>query len=95
MNIARLHIPERLVSAALLYQSEAGNATAIQILKGEKLKEHISKYPGLLICVIGKVVFEDEKGECKTLKTGDYVDIEPEIRHWVLATIDSQLVLIK
>ncbi|MFT6883210.1 MAG: quercetin dioxygenase-like cupin family protein, partial [Marinoscillum sp.] len=53
------------------------------------------KYPGLLICVIGKVVFEDEKGECKTLKTGDYVDIEPEIRHWVLATIDSQLVLIK
>jgi hypothetical protein len=38
MNIKELHTQEKPVSATSLFKSELGNATAIQILKGEKVK---------------------------------------------------------
>ena len=41
MNIKELHTQEKPVSATSLFKSELSNATAIQILQGEKLKEHI------------------------------------------------------
>ena len=50
MNIKELHTQEKPVSATSLFKSELGNATAIKILKGEKLKEHITKTPALLLC---------------------------------------------
>ena len=95
MNIKELHSSTKTVSAISVFKSDLGNATAIQILKGEKLDEHISNEAALLICVIGKAVFEDEKGAKKILKTGDYIDIVPGVKHWVLGGMDSQLVLIK
>lgn len=95
MNIKELHTQEKPVSATSLFKSELGNATAIQILKGEKLKEHITKIPALLICVEGEVIFENENGIKETLFPGDYVHIEPMVKHWVDGVIDSQLVLIK
>ncbi|MEQ8547126.1 MAG: hypothetical protein RIC03_04415 [Cyclobacteriaceae bacterium] len=95
MNISGLHISDKSVSAISLFKNETGNATAIQILKGEKLQEHISTNPAVLICVIGKAVFEDDNGAKKILKPGDYVNIEPKIRHWVLGVVNSQLLLIK
>ena len=95
MNIKELHTQEKPVSATSLFKSELGNATAIQILKGEKLKEHITKIPALLLCVEGEVVFENEKGEKNSLHSGDYVNIEPNVKHWVFANETSQLVLIK
>lgn len=95
MNIKELHTQEKPVSATSLFKSDLGNATAIQILKGEKLKEHITKIPALLICVEGEVIFENENGIKETLFPGDYVHIEPMVKHWVDGVIDSQLVLIK
>ncbi len=95
MNIKDLHIQEKPVSATSLFKSEFGNATAIQILKGEKLKEHVTKTPALLICIDGEVIFENEKGLKETLLSGDYVNIEPMVKHWVEGTIESQLILIK
>ena len=95
MNIKELHTQEKPVSAISLFKSELGNATAIKILKGEKLKEHITKTPALLICIEGKAVFENEKGIKETLLSGDYVNIEPMVKHWVEAIIESQLILIK
>lgn len=95
MNIKELHTTEKPVSAISLFKSEMGNATAIQILQGEKLKEHITKTPALLICIEGKAVFENEKGVKETLISGDYVNIEPMVKHWVEGIIDSQLILIK
>ena len=41
MNIKALHTSEKPVSAISLFKSDLGNATAIKILQGEKLKEHI------------------------------------------------------
>ncbi len=95
MNINGLHTQEKPVSATSLFKSELGNATAIQILQGGKLKEHITKTPALLICVEGEVVFENENGIKETLFSGDYIHIEPMVKHWVEGTIESQLILIK
>lgn len=95
MNIKELHTQEKPVSAISLFKSELGNATAIKILQDEKLKEHITKTSALLICMEGEVVFENEKGIKEILMSGDYVNIEPMVKHWVEGTIESQLILIK
>lgn len=95
MNIKDLHTQEKPVSVTSLFKSELGNATAIQILQGEKLKEHISKTPALLICMEGKVIFENEKSIKEILMSRDYVNIEPMVKHWVSAILNSQLILIK
>jgi quercetin dioxygenase-like cupin family protein len=95
MNIKEIHTQEKPVSAISLFKSDQGNATAIQILKGEKLKEHITKIPALLVCIDGEVIFENEKGVRETLRSGDYVNIEPMVTHWVEGIELSQLVLIK
>lgn len=83
MNITELHTQEKPVSAISIFKSELGNATAIKIMKGEKLKEHVTKTAALLICIEGKALFENEKGVKETLITGDYVNIEPMVKHWV------------
>ncbi len=95
MNIKELHTQEKPVSATALFKSELGNATAIQILQGEKLKEHITQIPAVLICIKGEAISENENGLKETLKPGDYVNIEPKVKHWVEGTIESQLILIK
>ena len=95
MNIKALHTHEKPVSASSLFKSELGNATALQIRQGGKLKEHITKIPALLICLEGEVVFENENGFKEILQSGDYVNIEPMVKHWVEGIIDSQLILIK
>ena len=95
MNIKELHTQEKPVSATSLFKSELGNATAIQIMQGEKLKEHITKTPALLICLEGEVIFENENGIKVILRPGDFVKIETMVKHWVEGTSKSQLILIK
>jgi quercetin dioxygenase-like cupin family protein len=95
MNIKELHTQEKPVSATSLFKSELGNATAIKIQKDGELKEHITKTPALLICVEGEVIFENEKRIKEKLLSGDFVNIEPMVKHWVVGTIESQLILIK
>ena len=95
MNISEQHLIDKAVSAKPFFKMEEGNATAIQILKRELLKEHITKVPALLLCVSGKVIFENEQSHKETLKSGDYVLITPMVKHWVQAEEDSQLVLLK
>ena len=38
---------------------------------------------------------ENEKGEKHTLTSGDYVNIEPHVIHWLTAQEESDLVLLK
>ncbi len=95
MNIKDLLNNEKAVSTAMLFNSENASVKAIQILKGEKLKEHVSKIPALLICIIGNAVFENEKDVKETLLPGDYVWIDPMVKHWISAVSNSQLVLLK
>lgn len=95
MNIQTIHPKDKAVSAVSIFKSDAGNATAIQLLKFETLKEHITKTPALLVCVMGEIIFENEKGDKSTLKTGDFIHIEKDIKHWLIAIMESQLILIK
>jgi quercetin dioxygenase-like cupin family protein len=95
MNIKELHTQEKPVSATSLFKSELGNATAIKIQKDGELKEHITKTPALLICVEGEVIFENEKRIKEKLLSGDFINIEPMVKHWVKGIIESQLILIK
>ena len=95
MNIRQLHDTQKEVSAKPLFNSSAGNVTALQILENALLKEHITKVPACLVCVKGEVVFENEKGYKQTLLSGDYVLIEPLVTHWVRGLQDSHLLLIK
>lgn len=95
MKISNIHTQDKEVSAISLFKGELGTSTAIQILKDGKLKEHITKTPALLICVVGKVNYEDETGQLIELSSGDYVDITPNVKHWLTASELSQLVLLK
>jgi quercetin dioxygenase-like cupin family protein len=95
MRINEHHPIDKAVSTKSFFKMEEGNATAIQILKNELLKEHITKIPALLLCVSGKVVFENELSQKETLQSGDYILITPMVKHWVQAEEDSQLVLLK
>jgi quercetin dioxygenase-like cupin family protein len=95
MNVKDLHQDTKPVSAASLFKTVEGNVTAIQILAGEQLKEHHTKVPALLLCLAGEAVFENEKGLKVNLTSGDYVLIEPLVKHWVKATSTCSLILVK
>ena len=90
MNLKNNHSAEKSVSALPLFKGE-GNATTLQILQNQELKEHVATTPALLLCVVGEVVFENENGIKEILKSGDYTNIEPLVKHWVIASQDSQL----
>lgn len=96
MKIKDKHPTDKPVSATMLFKGEEGtSATALQILKDQQLKEHLTKVPALLVCISGKVIFENEKGFKETLSSGDYTNIEPMVKHWVDGLEDSQLIVIK
>lgn len=95
MNIKDLHQNTKAVSTSSIFKTTEGNVMSIQILAGEQLKEHISRVPALLLCITGETIFENEHGLKLTLTTGDYVHIEPQIKHWLNALSTSNLMLIK
>jgi quercetin dioxygenase-like cupin family protein len=95
MNLKNLHSENKPVQTQLIFSAEEGKAISLQIASGGQLKEHITKVPALLVCISGDAVFQDEKGKSILLKTGDYVKIEANVKHWVDAKEDSNFILIK
>ena len=95
MNVKDLHQDTKAISTASLFKTAEGNVTSIQILADEQLKEHITKVPALLICLTGEAIFENENGIKLTLMTGEYVNTEPNVKHWINAISKSNLILIK
>ncbi|GAB4402537.1 MAG: hypothetical protein OHK0039_00680 [Bacteroidia bacterium] len=94
-NIRSLYEPSRPVSAKPLFKGQEATTTALHIQQHALLPEHSTPVPALLVCVSGEVVFENEKGLRQTLTPGDYLHIEPVVKHWVTGVQDSQLLLIK
>lgn len=95
MNLKELH-PEGIgVQTNKMFATTDGNVISLQILNGHLLKEHLTKVPALLICVLGNAIYEDEKGHKITLFSGDFVRIEPNVKHWVHGVENSNLLLIK
>lgn len=94
MRICDLHTEDKEVSAKPFFKGE-GMTVTMQIKEGGLLKEHITKIPAVLTCLQGEVVFENEDGIKETLCSGDYIEIEPMVKHWVKGIKESQLLLLK
>lgn len=95
MNLKNLHTENKAVQTNVLFQPTDGKVISLQIAKNEQLSEHITKIPALLVCVSGKGSYGDEKGNKIVLQSGDYVNIEPNVKHWVDAFEESNFLLIK
>ena len=95
MNLKNLHTENKTVQTNMLFTAEEGKVISLQIAAGAQLKEHITKVPALLVCISGAAVFQDEKGKSIELKSGDYVNIEANVKHWVDANQDSNFLVIK
>lgn len=83
INIKSFHTEEKPVSAKKVFSATEGNVTALQITATGVLKEHITTVPALLICINGNAVFKNENGITENLSSGDMVNIEPNVKHWV------------
>lgn len=95
MNVHTIHPEDKSLSTIKLFNADTATATSIQILKGEKLPQHTTAIPALLVCISGEAHFENEHQFKRTMKSGDFIEIEPQVVHWVEAIEDSQLVLIR
>jgi len=95
MNLTALHTEIKPVSAKPLFKGELGTVLAVRILKDEQFPEHITKTPAVLLCVKGNVFFRTVDGFEEELSSGDYINVEPMVKHWVDAVEDSDLVLLK
>jgi quercetin dioxygenase-like cupin family protein len=95
MNLKELHKDSIGVQTKMIFTTTEGKVISLQIEKESQLKEHITKVPAILICVSGNAVFENEKGQKNILLSGDYVEIEPNVKHWVNGIENSNLLLIK
>jgi len=95
MNLKELHKESAGVQTNMMFPATDGKVISLQIAKGSQLTEHVTKVPALLVCVSGKAEYEDEKGVKVILLSGDFVNIEPNIKHWVNGIKNSNLLLIK
>lgn len=95
MNIEELHVQGKEVSGQALFKGTLGTATAIQLERNATLKEHITKTEAMLLCLSGRVTYEDEHEQEKVLEQGDYILITPMVKHWLYASVKSQLILLK
>ncbi len=95
MNVRQLHDASKLLSFKTLFKSECGTVSSLQLLEDGLLDKHTTKVPAALICIKGRVVFENEKGLSETLLSGDFVLIEPNVEHWVRGEKRSDLILFR
>ena len=95
MNLKDLHTEDKPVQTKVVFEPTESKVISLQIASGGQLKEHITKVPALLVCVSGDAVFQDANGKSIDLKSGDYVNIEANVKHWVDANEDSNFLVIK
>ena len=95
MNLKDLYKDTLGVQTNMMFPAKEGKVISLQILKDSQLKEHTTNVPALLICVTGNAIYEDEKGTKASLYSGDFVKIEPNVKHWVNGIENSNLLLIK
>lgn len=93
MNLKDLHTENKAVQTNRVFEPNK-SVVSLYIAKGEQLKEHVSKEPAFLVCVSGKAIFTTENQLTVNLEQGDYVLIEPMVKHWIDAIIDTNLLLI-
>ena len=95
MNITSFHTENKPLKTKNIFTASEGKVISIQMATNATLKEHITAVPAFLICVSGEVVFENEQGLSETNHNGDIINIAPNVKHWLIAKADSNLILIK
>lgn len=58
-----------------------GKVISLHIKKNGILKEQITTVPALLIAIKGTAHFENEFGFSREITTGDFIEIEPNVKH--------------
>ena len=94
MNLKDVHTEQKAVQTKAIFEPTE-KVISLQIEKGEQLKEHITKIPALLVCISGKASYGNEHGLEMNLESGDYIIIEPNVKHWVDAIEESNFLVIK
>ena len=94
MNLKDVFTESKPLQTKKIFTSNE-SVTSIQLMASALLEEHMTKVPAFLVCVTGEVLFEKEKGITDKLLSGDFINIEPEVKHWLNAQRDSLLLLIK
>ncbi|MEZ7497726.1 hypothetical protein QO200_03140 [Flavobacterium sp. Arc3] len=95
MNLKNLHTENKPVQTKMLFSTVEGKVISLQIGAGEHLKEHLSKVAVLLVCASGNAIYKEENGTTIELKSGDFVNIEADVKHSVDAIAESNFLLIK
>ncbi len=95
MNLTNLHSSDKPVQTQVLFEPTENKVIALQIAKNEQLKEHVTKVPALLVCINRDATFRNENGEKIHLKSGDFIKIPVDVKHWVDAHELSNFLLIK
>lgn len=95
MNLADLHTQNLPLETSKLFEASEGKVIHISLQKNGFLKEHITKVEALLLCISGETVYEDENNANITLKNGDYLYIQANVKHWLVGISQSSLILIK
>ena len=90
MNLKAIFQDNKLIQTKKIFSAAEG-VIVIHISAGSSLKEHITTIPALLVCVAGEVIFENDRSESERM----IINIEPNMKHWVLAENESTLLLIK
>ena len=94
LNLKRLHTENKEVQTTVIFEPTE-KVISLQIAKDGQLAEHTTKVPALLVCVTGYATYQDEGGRKIILKPGDYVKIEPNVKHWIDTFEESNFLLIK
>ena len=95
MHLINNHTEAKDVSTKVVFNTQENKVVSLQILKGKQLKEHVTKVPAFLVCVTGEATYADETGQKFNLSPGNFVNIEPNVKHWVDAVQTSNFLLIK
>ncbi|MFZ1790161.1 MAG: hypothetical protein WAT92_17710 [Saprospiraceae bacterium] len=95
MHLNQDIVPNKTLQTKKIFSTTEGSVISIKMLAGAEMKEHLTKTPAILFGIIGEVIFENEKGIKETIGPGDYVEIEANVKHWLVAITDCNLILIK
>lgn len=94
-HLNSLHTEDKALSVKVFFKGEEGVTRSLHLKKDGLLPEHTTSTPAILVCVVGKAIYEDENGYKTTLESGSFQNIQPDIKHWVKGLEDSQLLLMK
>lgn len=95
MKLKNLHTKNKSIQTNALFNTTEGKVISLQIAAGQELIEHITKVPALLVCVNGNAVYNDANNTVINIKSGVYIEIEKNLKHWIKAIEESNFLLIK